>query len=79
MDRKAKKVYFVRVTNVQLFNALVEAAEKKSSGEGFTAERTAGFFELRSVDVHLWRDLSLYGQLLAQAQDEFFETGEEMV
>jgi hypothetical protein len=74
----ARMMYFIRVTNVGIFNALVEAAEKaaaKHSAE-FEARRRQGYYELVTANVALWQELYLYGQMLAQAQDEHIDGGE---
>ena len=74
-----RKTYFIRVTNVGLFNAIVRAAEKAASGSGttFDARRVHGYYELVTDGAALWQELYLYGQMLAQAQDENIEGGEE--
>lgn len=68
--------YYIRVTNVDLFNALYQSVEKKGMEGAITAERQDGYYAMYTRDEVLWRDLCLYGQMLAQAQDEFIETGE---
>lgn len=67
--------YFIRVTNVGIFNALVEAAERLSDSN-FAAHRQRGYYELVTSSAALWRELYLYGQMLAQAQDEEIDGGE---
>ncbi len=74
-----RKTYFIRVTNVVLFNAIVQAAEKAAAASGatFDARRVQGYYELVTDGATLWQELYLYGQMLAQAQDENIEGGEE--
>lgn len=67
--------YYIRVTEVRLFNNLVSAAEEAQS-LGFEALREGDSYVLRTQDEYLWRDLFLYGQMLAQAQGEWIEAGE---
>ena len=74
----ARMMYFIRVTNVGIFNALVEAAETaaaKHSAE-FEARRRQGYYEITTASASLWQELYLYGQMLAQAQDENIDGGE---
>jgi len=75
----AHKGYFIRVTNVGIFNALVKAAEKIAAEKSatFEARRSRGYYELVMGSAALWNELYLYGQMLAQAQDENIEGGEE--
>ncbi len=70
--------YFIRVTNVGIFNNLVQAAEKLAAAKNATyeARRRAGFYELVTGSAALWHELYLYGQMLAQAQDENIDGGE---
>ena len=70
----ARMMYFIRVTNVGIFNALVEAAAKHSAH--FEARRRQGYYEIVTASASLWHELYLYGQLLAQAQDEQIDGGE---
>lgn len=75
----ARMMYFIRVTNVGLFNALVEAAENAAArySAPFEARRRQGYYyELVTASHALWNELYLYGQLLAQAQDEHIDGGE---
>jgi hypothetical protein len=71
--------YFIRVTNVGIFNALVAAAEKTAAEKSatFEARRNRGYYELVTGSAALWHELYLYGQMLAQAQDEDIDGGEE--
>ena len=69
--------HYVRVTNVALFNAIVAVAERKGLDSEIKTSRRYGFYELRTSNVDLWRELYLYGQMIAQSQDEFFEAGED--
>ncbi|MBI5960214.1 MAG: hypothetical protein HY866_15855 [Chloroflexi bacterium] len=73
------KYYFIRVTNVNIFNALVKAAEHLSAEKGadFDARRNGGFYELVTASASFWHDLYLYGQMIVQAQDEYIDGGEE--
>lgn len=68
--------YYIRVTEVGIFNALVAAAES-SAVQDIDAQRSEGFFILRTNDEILWKDLYLYGQMLAQAQGEYIEAGHD--
>jgi hypothetical protein len=67
--------YFIRVTNVGIFNAMIAAAEKKE-GMHFEAQRRGGYYEFATANMGLWREIYLYGQMLAQAQDENIDGGE---
>jgi hypothetical protein len=42
----------------------------------FEARRRTGFYELVTGSQTLWHELYLYGQMLAQAQDENIDGGE---
>ncbi|HLA43304.1 MAG TPA: hypothetical protein VJZ27_07710 [Aggregatilineales bacterium] len=68
--------YYIRVTNVRIFNALVASAEDSASAH-FEARRQGGYYILRTNDEILWKDLYLYGQMLAQAQGENIEAGQD--
>jgi hypothetical protein len=70
--------YYIRVTNVELFNLIYAAVERKGIEDEVQAERRYGYYELRLSDADQWRDLALYAQIIAQAQDEFIETSEEI-
>ena len=74
----ARMNYFIRVTNVGIFNNLVQAAEKLATAHNatFEAHRRTGFYELVTGSRALWHELYLYGQMLAQAQDENIDGGE---
>jgi hypothetical protein len=74
----ARMMYFIRVTNVGIFNALVEAAEKSSARHNAEVEarRREGYYELLTGSKSLWQELYLYGQMLAQAQSENIDGGE---
>jgi hypothetical protein len=67
--------YYIRVTNVKLFDAIVKSAEV-SEARDIDARREYGYYVLRTNDPHVWRELYLYGQMLAQAQDEYIAAGE---
>lgn len=67
--------YYIRVTNVRLFNALVASAEKTEAND-IEASRDGGYYVLRTNNQYVWRELYLYGQMLAQAQGESIEAGE---
>jgi len=73
-----KRGFFVRVTNVGSFNALVQAAEKLAAqkNQSFEAQRRAGYYEIVTHSPALWHEIYLYGQMLAQAQDENIDGGE---
>jgi len=79
MTDARKRQYFIRVTNVGIFNALVAAAEKTAAEKdaAFEAGRNRGYYELITTSAALWHELYLYGQMLAQAQDENIDGGEE--
>ncbi len=70
--------FFIRVTNVGIFNRLVHTAEKLAAAKNvtFEARRHAGFYEIVTNSAALWQELYLYGQMLAQAQDENIDGGE---
>ena len=74
----ARMKYFIRVTNVSIFNALVEAAERYAAAQNipFEAHRRSGYYELVTGHGALWRELYLYGQMLAQTQEENIDGGE---
>ncbi len=76
--QNARMNYFIRVTNVGIFNNLVRAAEKLAAVHAatFEARRRIGFYELVTASQTLWHELYLYGQMLAQAQDENIDGGE---
>ncbi len=76
--QNARLSYFIRVTNVELFNALVQTAEQFSADHAvrFDTRRHQGYYELTTASAALWRKLYLYGQMLAQAQDDYIEGGE---
>jgi hypothetical protein len=63
------------VTNVKLFNALVASAEK-SEAHDIETTREGGYYVLRTNNQFVWKELFLYGQMLAQAQDEWIEAGD---
>jgi hypothetical protein len=67
--------YYIKVVNVRLFDLLVEAAEQ-SDATHFEARRESGYYVLRTNDEFVWKELYLYGQMLAQAQDDFIEADE---
>lgn len=67
--------YYLRVTNVKLFNALVASAEK-SEAKDLETRREGGYYIIRTNNQYVWRELFLYGQMLAQAQGEIIEAGE---
>lgn len=73
--------YFIRVTNVGIFNALVDAAEQIAARHKatFEAQRKRGYYELATDSATLWHEAYLYGQMLAQAQDENISGGERML
>jgi hypothetical protein len=74
----ARLSYFIRLTNVGIFNALVEAAERLANDKNakFAAHRRGGYYEFVTSSAALWHELYLYGQMLAQAQDEEIDGGE---
>lgn len=74
----ARMMYFIRVTNVEIFNAIVQSAENAAAKyhADFEARRRQGYYELITASNSLWQELYLYGQMLAQAQDEHIDGGE---
>jgi hypothetical protein len=76
MNMQRHKSYFIRVTDVRLFNALYASAESKHMADQLRTARNAGHYELHTHHAGLWYELYLYGQLLAQAQGETIEAGE---
>ena len=52
-----------------------EAAAAKHSAD-FQARRRQGYYEIVTASASLWQELYLYGQMLAQAQDEHIDGGE---
>lgn len=68
--------YFLRVTDVSLFNTLYAYLERDAKHERVIATRSRGYYVLFTDDPDLWRELYLYGQLLAQAQGTWIEGGE---
>jgi hypothetical protein len=77
MNAYRKMPYFIRVMDIDLFNTLYKSAEDKGVQHKIHTGRNSGYYELHTDDRDLWRELSLYAQMLAQAQDSFIETGEE--
>ena len=78
--KTARMKFFIRVTNVGIFNLLVEAAEEKAHAHHaeLKPRRSRGYYELRTSSADLWQALYLYGQVLAQAQDDYIDGGEEL-
>lgn len=78
-NQRQTQPYFIRVTNVNLFNAIVRTAEDTAPQHGatFQARRNHGYYELLTSDRALWHELYLYAQMLAQAQDENIEGGQD--
>jgi hypothetical protein len=68
--------YYIRVMDVKLFNALVASAEKNAA-RGYEAVRSEGYYVIRTNDEVLWKELYLYGQMLAQAQGAYLEAGQD--
>ena len=77
MNAQLHHPYYIRVTNIDLFNMIVAEAEKHDIGDALQADRRHGYYELRTTDELLWHELAIYGQMVAQLQSEFIETGEE--
>jgi len=67
--------YYIRVTNVKLFNAIVASAES-SEAKDIETSREGGFYVLCTNNQFVWKELFLYGQMFAQAQGEVIEAGE---
>ncbi len=76
MSIQGQKSYFIRVTDVQLFNTLYASLESKNMAHHVRTSRNSGYYELHTRNAVLWSDLVLYGQYIAQAQGEFLEAGE---
>lgn len=72
-------IFYIRVTNIELFNVLYEYIEHNRLLDRFEAQRQGGYYVLTTFDSHFWRDLYLYGQMLAQDQDDYIEGGEKQV
>lgn len=77
MNAQLHHPYYIRVTDIDLFNMIVAEAEKQDIGDAIQAARRHGYYELRTSDEGLWQELAIYGQMLAQLQSEFIETGED--
>jgi hypothetical protein len=77
-NARMKGKYFIRVTSVSLFNVLVDATERTAPryDATFVAQRSRGYYEIGTDSIVLWQEIYLYGQFLAQAQDEFIDGGE---
>jgi hypothetical protein len=69
--------YFIRVTNVEVFNLIFAAVERLASEEEVQTARRYGYYELRTANAELWREIYLYGQIIAQHLDEYIEAGED--
>jgi len=68
--------YYIRVTDVTIFNALVDSAEA-SETDDVNAYRDEGSYVLRNNVEILWQYLFLYGHMVAQAHGDFIEAGQE--
>jgi hypothetical protein len=66
--------FYIRVTDIKLFNNLVASAEDVEEVH-FQALREGDSYVLRTNDEVLWQDLYLYGQMLAHAEGEMIEGG----
>lgn len=73
---QGQKSYFIRVTDVQLFNTLYGWVESKNMAHQVRTSRNSGYYEMYTRNANLWSDLVLYGQYIAQAQSEYLEAGE---
>lgn len=65
--------FYIRVRNVQLFNAIYAEAPPNM----VQTKHTAGTYTLYTDNALLWHELFLYGQILAQDQDAYIDGGEE--
>jgi hypothetical protein len=52
------------------------ASAEDTDGFYFEALREGDSYVLRTSDYTLWKDLFLYGQMMAQSQGEWIEAGE---
>jgi|GEM_PF-3954104 len=68
--------YYIRVTNPKILEALIDAVPSEHR-KNIETSRSATILELRTHDKQLWSDLYLYGQMLAQAQDENIDAGQD--
>lgn len=80
MDSQRRYPYYIRVISVALFNLVVASAERHAAGgDRIQTARRNGYYEMRTHDHDLWQDVYLYGQMIAQAQDDFIEAGEDPI
>ena len=68
--------FYIRLLNVELMNMLYATAETKGVVDYIETRRREGYYEIWVSDETVWRDLFLYGQMVAQTQDAFIEAGE---
>ena len=57
MNAQLHHPFYIRVTNIDLFNMIVAEAEKHDIGEAVQAARRQGYYELRTTNAGLWQEL----------------------
>lgn len=67
--------YYIRVTDPALFEALVDSANNSEAND-IEKKREGGYLVLRTNNEFVWRELFLYGQMLAQASGATIEAGD---
>jgi len=77
MMQHSKKTFYIKVTDIAVFNTLYAFVEDNNFVDQVTAMRREGYYVLTTDEPNLWRELLLYGQMIAQAQDAFIDAGEE--
>ena len=77
MMQHSQKTFYIQVTDIAIFNTLYAFVEDNSFVDQVTAMRRDGYYVLIMNSPRLWRELLLYGQMIAQAQDAFIDAGEE--
>jgi hypothetical protein len=77
MMQHSKKTFYIQVTDIAVFNTLYAFVEDNNFVDQVTAMRREGYYVLTTDEAVLWRELLLYGQMIAQAQDAFIDAGEE--
>jgi hypothetical protein len=65
--------YYIRFSSVRLLDSLLAVAQQ---AKDLNVQRTEQHFLLRTNDEALWKDLFLYGQMLANAENEQIEAGQ---
>ena len=77
MMQHGKKLFYIQVTDIAVFNTLYAFVEDNNFVNRVTAMRREGYYVLTTDDPNLWRELLLYGQMITQAQDALIDAGEE--